>query len=362
MRILRYLASDVLTHTIAVAVVLFLVVFSGRFIRYLAEAAVGDIAADVLLPVLLFRLPSFFELILPLALFIGVLLALGRLYADSEMVIMKACGFSPWRLAGFLQLPALCVLIAVAGLSLYLAPTGAYNAQRLLDDSRSSGNLRVLTEGRFKRQQDGELVTYAERIDDNGIMHDVFLAQRDNRGNALSVTRAKEAEIMVREGGVRYLELRNGTRYRGEPGSPDYEATQFVRYGELIPERQGSVRARTKTEALPTHSLWQSHDPRHRAALYWRLSLPALVPVVTLMALALSRTDARRGRYARLGPALAVFLVYFVALTQARSAVENGGSGALMVGVHLMFFAIALVMLQWEIWTKRIKRGPQRAA
>ena len=47
MRIFRYLASDVLTHTLAVALVLFVVVFSGRFIRYLAEAAVGDII-DVL--------------------------------------------------------------------------------------------------------------------------------------------------------------------------------------------------------------------------------------------------------------------------------------------------------------------------
>ncbi len=362
MRILRYLASDVLTHTIAVAVVLFLVVFSGRFIRYLAEAAVGDIAADVLLPVMLFRLPSFFELILPLALFIGVLLALGRLYADSEMVIMKACGFSPWRLAGFLQVPAFVVLAVVAGLSLYLAPAGSDKAQRLLDDPRSTEGLQVLTQGRFKRQQEGELVTYAERIDDNGVMRNVFLAQRDSRGNALSVTRAEEAEIIVREGGARYLELRNGTRYLGEPGNPQYEATQFARYGELIPEREGSVRARTKTEALPTHSLWQSHDPRHRAALYWRLSLPALVPVVTLMALALSRTDARRGRYARLGPALAVFLVYFVTLTQARSAVENGGSGVLMVAVHSVFFSVALVMLQWEIWAKRAKRGPLRAA
>lgn len=362
MRILRYLASDVLTHTMAVAVVLFLVVFSGRFIRYLAEAAAGGIAADILLPVMLFRLPSFFELILPLALFIGALLALGRLYADTEMVILKACGFSPWRLAFFLQVPALIIVVVVAALSLYLAPAGSDKAQRLLDDQRSTEGLHVLTQGRFKRQRDGELVTYAERIEDTGVMHNVFLAQRDSESNTLSITRSEQAKIVLREGGNRYLELRNGARYLGEPGSAAYEVTTFARYGELIPERQGSMRARTRTEALPSNTLWQSDNPSHRAALYWRLSLPALVPVVTLMALALSRTDARRGRYARLGPALAVFLVYFVALTQARSAVENGGSGALMAAVHLVFFTIALVMLQWETWTKRAKRGPLRAA
>ena len=81
MRILRYLTRDILLHTVAVSFVLFLVVFAGRFIRYLAEAAVGSLTGDVLLPIMLFKLPGFFEMILPLGLFIGILLSLGRLYA-----------------------------------------------------------------------------------------------------------------------------------------------------------------------------------------------------------------------------------------------------------------------------------------
>ena len=87
-----------MTHTLAVSLVLFLVVFSGRFIKYLAEAAIGDLAADILLPVMLYKLPAFFELILPLGFYIGVLLSFGRLYADSEMVILRASGTSQIQL------------------------------------------------------------------------------------------------------------------------------------------------------------------------------------------------------------------------------------------------------------------------
>jgi len=72
MRILQYLTRDILLHTVAVSFVLFLVVFAGRFIRYLAEAAVGSLTGDVLLPIMLFKLPGFFEMILPLGLFIGI--------------------------------------------------------------------------------------------------------------------------------------------------------------------------------------------------------------------------------------------------------------------------------------------------
>ena len=92
MRTLRYLTSDVMTHTLAVSLVLFLVVFSGRFIKYLTEAAIGDLAADILLPVMLYKLPAFFELILPLGFYVGLLLSFGRLYADSEMVVFRASG------------------------------------------------------------------------------------------------------------------------------------------------------------------------------------------------------------------------------------------------------------------------------
>jgi lipopolysaccharide export system permease protein len=98
MRAARYLTYDVMTHTGAVSLVLFLVVFSGRFIKYLAEAAIGDLSAGILLPIMLYKLPAFFELILPLGFYIGVLLSFGRLYADSEMVIFRASGTSQWQL------------------------------------------------------------------------------------------------------------------------------------------------------------------------------------------------------------------------------------------------------------------------
>ena len=97
MRAARYLTYDVMTHTGAVSLVLFLVVFSGRFIKYLAEAAIGDLSAGILLPIMIYKLPAFFELILPLGFYIGVLLSFGRLYADSEMVIFRASGTSQWQ-------------------------------------------------------------------------------------------------------------------------------------------------------------------------------------------------------------------------------------------------------------------------
>ena len=152
MRILRYLTRDILLHTVAVSFVLFLVVFAGRFIRYLAEAAVGSLTGDVLLPIMLFKLPGFFEMILPLGLFIGTLLSLGRLYAESEMVVLRACGAGPGKLAVFVMVPALIVTAVVPALSLFIAPEGSARAQVLLDNPRSAEDLHMLNEERFRKQ------------------------------------------------------------------------------------------------------------------------------------------------------------------------------------------------------------------
>jgi len=362
MRIFRYLSSDVLSHTAAVALVLFLVVFSGRFINYLAEAATGDVAADILLPVMFFKLPSFFELILPLSLYIGILLSFGRLYADSEMVVLRACGMSPGRLATLLMPVTLVISLLVAAMSLQLAPAGSARAQQLLEDPRTTEGLGTLTEGRFKKQRGGQLVTYAEKVDEHGVMHNVFIVERDDLStNPLTVTHAQRGEIILHEDSSRrYLELQEGTRYRGKIGSSEYEAVAFVRYGELIPEPKGGLRARVKSDAVPTAELLKSSSANNRATLYWRISLPILVPIVALIAIALSKTDARRGRYARLGLALLVFLAYFIALTQSRSFVESGGGWWALAGSHLTFAALALVLLQWDTISKGGRRGMGR--
>lgn len=351
MRILRYLTRDILTHTLAVSFVLFLVVFAGRFIRYLAEAAVGSLTGDVLLPIMLFKLPGFLEMILPLGLFIGILLSLGRLYADSEMVVLKACGVGPGRLALYVMAPATLVMMTVAVLSLYVAPEGSARAQVLLDNPRSAEGLHMLNEGRFRKQRGGNYVTYAERIDESGLMHNIFVFERDekNGGRAHVATFAQEGEIILDEqSGRRYLELRGGSRYRGSPGKLALEEVTFDLYGELIPESKNSLRRSDKVDAIPTEMLLSSEEPKLRGALWWRFSLPLMVPAAALIALALSRTDARRGRYAKIGPAMLVLLAYFLGLTQGRAVIESGGGPELMIGVHAMMALVAVLLLNAE--------------
>jgi len=351
MRAARYLTYDVMTHTGAVSLVLFLVVFSGRFIKYLAEAAIGDLSAGILLPIMLYKLPAFFELILPLGFYIGVLLSFGRLYADSEMVIFRASGTSQWQLLSRISPVTILTSVLVAMLALFFGPEGASRANALLAEPRSAEGMHVLAEGRFKKQRAGDYVTYVEQIDEDGNMSTVFVAerQRSATGTVLLTTLAQSGAIEIDpDSGRRYLQLSNGHRYSVSPGKAELTQTRFDGYRSLIPEIEGGLRSQAQIETLPTSALIGSDSSEHRAILGWRISLAFIIPVMVLFAIPLSQTDGRRGRYAKLGPALIVFLLYFVALSQARSLVEAGSTLFIFAAVHGLFALMGLLLMMGE--------------
>lgn len=359
MRILRYLSKDVLTHMVAVSFVLLVIIFSGRFVKYLAEAAVGDLAADILLPVMLYRLPGFLELIIPLGLFIGILMSYGRLYVESEMTILTACGVSPTRLAAYTLAPAAVVMLLVGGLSLLITPLGAARSEALLNDPSSSQGLQAMAAGRFQTRHRSETVNYAQSISAEGVMSSVFLSQR-SRGDdgelSMTVTVAEEGEVKFDpESGARYMELRKGRRYEGYPGQLNYRVVSFETFGELIPEPKGGIRTADPVDGRPTLQLLQSDRADDRAALQWRISLPLMVPIVAIIAMCLSHTDHRRGRYVKLAPAVLIYLAYLMLLANARSALEESEGNLGLWWVHGLFLALALGMLYGPYMLARLR-------
>src|SRR5690606_5821103 len=106
MIIARYLTRQVLLSTAAITLILMVVVVVGRFLKYLAEASQGALDPSVLALLMSYRLPEFLQLILPLALLLGILLSYGRMYADSEMTVLMATGLSQRRLLAITLLPA----------------------------------------------------------------------------------------------------------------------------------------------------------------------------------------------------------------------------------------------------------------
>jgi len=353
--VFRYLSREVLVTLSAVSAVLLVIIMSGRFIKYLAQAAQGVLDPGVLFLIMGYRIPGFLQLILPLGLFLGFLLAYGRLYLDSEMTVLSATGVSQQRLTAYSMAPALIVALLVGWLSLGLAPQGVASVARILNEQDALTELDTLVPGRFQSLRDGSRVTYSQELSpDRSELRGVFMSEKrfstDGRSErGITVLVAESGRQEIQDDGSRYLILENGYRYDGEPGEADYRAIQYDTYGVLLPKPEVAIEA-SEREATPTRELLGSSDPRMQAELQWRLSLPLLVFIVTLLAVPLSKVNPRQGRFLKLLPAIFLYMAYLGLLIAARGALDKGRLPAALGlwWVHGIFFAVGMLLLYWE--------------
>ena len=345
---------------LAVSSILLVIIMSGRFVKYLTRAASGELSPDVVFTILMYRVPSFLELILPLGLFLGFLLGYGRLYLESEMTVLEACGLSRRRLLAYSMGPALFVAILVGVLGVYITPYSGGQANEIVDRQETNSEFENLTPGRFQKQKTGKRVTYTDSIEGESQLGMVFIADQNNSNKRMQITLAKTGTTHFdEEADQRFLVLENGYRYEGVPGQGDYIELGYERYGTEIEKKNQAIRL-NDVETLPTAYLWQSDKDQHRAQLHWRLSLPVLAIVVTLLAVPLSRVNPRQGRYARLAPSIVLYLTYLSILSTVTSDVGKGAYGPWSIWfVHLIFTLFALNMLLFgNFWSRLYNRIP----
>ena len=342
MIIYRYLTRQLFYSMVAVTSILLLIIISGRLIAYLSDAAAGELSVDVLLLGILFRVPSFLELILPLGFFMAVLLTYGRLYLESEMTVLIACGMSTARLLYYTMVPAVCVAVTVGAMSLYISPWGAKQVEQIYQKQASLTEFEMLSPGRFQSAKHGDRVTYTESLtEDKRQMNNVFIAE----GNRVLIAQTG-IQYVNSLTGSRYLQLQNGVRYEGVPGQKNYNMMQFETYGLKIANEPEIARS-SKKESIPTLELWHSDNTQHRAQLQWRISLVLLVIIVTLIAVPLSKVSPRQGRYFRLFPAILLYLTYLALLVSVTQSIEKGDVGVFpgLWVIHILFLALGFFFI-----------------
>ncbi|MCY4270979.1 MAG: LPS export ABC transporter permease LptF [Gammaproteobacteria bacterium] len=361
MIIFRYLARQVWLTTAVVAVVLLCVAVISRFAQYLGEAASGHKAADALLLIMLYRLPEFLLVILPLALLLGIVLAYGRIHAENEMVSLMGAGVGERRLLGMTFGIASAVMALMGVLSLGLAPWGMGRAEAIIQDQEELTELDLIVAGQFRSFGDGGRVTWTEAVGESAAgqreLRNVFVAlagEGAGEGVGPGTEEAAPPAIVLAESarpvvdaatGTRFMRMDNVAQYDGVPGDARFRLGRFDSQSILLPQA-AEFEETPEQSAIPSLELLGSADPVHIGELQWRLSLIVLIPVVAAIAVPLSRVRPRQGRYLKLVPAAFVYVVYFALLQFCRDAVEDGGSPFAFWPVHAAFAAFAWLLLR----------------
>ena len=128
MIIIRYLVRETLKSQLAILFILLLIFFCQKLVRILGAAVDGDIPTNLVLSLLGLGVPEMAQLILPLSLFLGLLMTLGKLYTESEITVMHACGLSKAVLVKAAMILALetTPVVGAASLALTVIGVGVY--------------------------------------------------------------------------------------------------------------------------------------------------------------------------------------------------------------------------------------------
>jgi lipopolysaccharide export system permease protein len=358
----RYLLREVLLGWLAITLVLWLVLISHRLVQYLAQAAAGELPGDVIFILLGVKTVWLLVYIMPFSLALGVVMGLGRLYRDSEMTVLGACGVGPWRLYQPLLGMGAGVALLSGWMALYVSPGVSAYGDRITRQAEQQADVSIFGAGRFNSLRDGTITLYAQQLSKNKKkMKNLFVYVKGEKKSGKSpqiVTSASAHRMIDPETGDEYLVFVDGYRYEGEPGDADYRIMQFARQGVRI-EVPGKMRPHSKSEILPTAQLLESANPEDIAELQWRLSVPVSVLVLVLLAVPMSQVSPRKGRYGGLAMAVLVFVIYFNLLATAKVWVEQGVI-PVPVGVwwvHLLPVMLALVLLNSNRLACRLRRA-----
>lgn len=345
----RYFAREILLTTLAVTVILLLIFLSGRFAKYLADAATGKISADIILALLLYRAPSILERILPLGLFLGILLVFGRMYVENEITALQAAGLSAPQLLRASALAIVPVALMTGFLTLYVSPAGFQQVERMLNHEKKRSELEMVEPGKFLQLRARRGIIYTGEIgEDRQTMNDVFIVQQHIDGEWTVLRAASGFQHYDAASDARFMTLQDGARFTLLPGQVASERLQFASLQQrMLPPEEFDPR-KLKEDTLSTAFLLdESHRPDYMATLQWRFSLIVLVPLVAMLAVAMSRTTPRQGRYIKLLPAMLLYFTYMTALDVLRRKVTEGDWPAMpgLLVAHVLFLAIALLFL-----------------
>ncbi len=310
MLIATYLTREILRPFILVCGVLLLLMVSYSALGYLADAASSLIPPQLLVVLILAKTIAAFELFLPLALYITLLLGLGKLYSDQEISALQAAGMNIFGLVRALLPLILIVSILTALVSLFARPWAYDLRYSAKNQAEETYDFDRLESGYFYENEDSGRVYFVEEIDKStlGLKNDIFVYELKN-GFVRVIYSDQAYHVVNDKGEPPTMVFLDGTAYRLEEDGND-TVLNFNRM-TVLPDEEETLAEEFKRKAAASSLLARSKVPNEIAEFQWRATSAVKAFLMALIAIFLAKTGPRQGRYGRLiGGILLFFLVH----------------------------------------------------
>lgn len=361
----RHFSQELLNYLLTVTVIVLVIFLGNQLIRYLNDAAAGNMALAVVGKLILLEIPYLLSLLLPVTFFIALLLLLGQFSANNELIALKSCGFSMWQKWQMIAKPCYVLVCFIALLALWIQPKISLYRNQLLATTNTGASIDTLVPGKFQPGLGGRYVFYVDKSSlDHKQLSNIFIAEQNaDQQNTWNVTKAASGQLVEDPiNQAQFIQINNGVRTIGNAGENHFQFIQFERY--LLLTRNPAPQLINQTDAysnLQLMALLKSHSNHlaqaAAAELEWRISLPLTCLLLAILACLFGEVPPRHSRYARLLPGTLFLIAYINILLVVRSEI-TGGFIARWPGLFIVHGLCALLILLSIIpWQRIWRRG-----
>src|SRR5713226_1601401 len=387
MRILdRYIVREVFRHALLGLIVFTFVFFVPQLVRIMELFVRHAGSGSQVLTLFLSLLPAIFTFAIPMAVLIGVLLGLGRMSADSEIIALTALGIGRRRILLPVGVLAFTGAVATLAMTLWLGPM-ALRKFRSIETTLITSQISFQVQPRVFDERFPRLVLYVNDVAASGTKwHGVFLAEAGGE-NGSRLTLAEEAIVIAEPKlGKLELHLKGGTTHEFSREEPDrYSVTEFGQSDWPI-EVNNLVRVEPRAVSNPERSIRQLLNDKGpgwreaRVELHRRFAFPFACFAFALIAVPLGAQPRRGGRAAGSLVAVLVIATYYLLFVMgagfAREGTLPAWAGIWLANVCLALFGAAMLPRmeqfrgesRWlrglgriKTWTRLLRRRKARA-
>jgi lipopolysaccharide export system permease protein len=306
----RYLSFKIFSSFAVIFVVLLGCALGQAWLQFLNHSIAGKMPLSLLFPVLLYDIPELSLVILPLSYFLSIFMAYGRLYGNSELIVMEASGLSWWTIVKIPFMGSLIVAALILMIQLY-NPAWQYNKAQLIHSVSIFEQAALLQPGRFQRFGSTAYTVYVDKTNSPLYFEGVFMHQANG-----SFYRAEKAHLEMNSDGATLLILEKGRRVDCKSSGEPWQVTSFERFGQIVHESHSQPE--TARRMMSLEELYEHDSANNRIEIHMRLSYPVRVILLTLLAVGWSPLQRGQGPYSRILIGLIVFILYFNFLTMCK--------------------------------------------
>jgi LPS export ABC transporter permease LptG/LPS export ABC transporter permease LptF len=355
----RYILGEILSHALIGGVIFTFILFMKELPKILEMMVHNSSTFTSLVEVVLFMMPNFFKVTIPMAVLVGVLLGFSRLASDSEIIAMRASGLG---IGYFVRVAS---MVAVGGTllgllnSMYVEPRANQALMALEKTLAAQASYEI--QPRVFDEDFRNFVLYVQDVRSGtgaANWREVFLADVTDPA-APKITTAASATVVSDSNQGLLMRLRNGTEHETVAGQPQqYNVSTFETNDLPFAAGQQSEghlgRLDTPIYAMPMSELrehFRAPDGRrYLIEMYTRFSYPAACLVLMLVGVPLGTTSRRGGKSsAWVFTILLVSLYYLVSTFGIALGQQNRIPAFFAVWSANLIFATGGVCLLWQM-------------